>query len=108
MNDPWIYTPPKLVPVAAPAYYAVPRPRQPRSSRLRMLGAMPEPSRAQRYAPGVAKLLVGALAALAAFWHGYSRNGRSIPWGIAWAGAGFWCPVVTLPFAWSQGYGRRV
>jgi hypothetical protein len=61
----------------------------------------------RRYAPEIAKLFVGALGALAAFWHGYKRNGSSVAWGIAWAGAGFWCPVVTIPFAVSQGYGRR-
>jgi hypothetical protein len=55
---------------------------------------------------GVRALLVGLFFAALAGYHGYQRN-KSLAWAAPWAVAGFVCPVVTLPFAISQGYGKR-
>jgi hypothetical protein len=55
---------------------------------------------------GVRALLVGLVFAALAGYHGYRRNG-SIFWGLAWAAGGFVCPVVTLPIAVSQGFGKK-
>jgi hypothetical protein len=55
---------------------------------------------------GVRALLIGLVAAAAAGYHGYRRNGSWV-WAALWAAAGFTCPVVTLPFAISQGFGKK-
>jgi hypothetical protein len=56
----------------------------------------------------VRALFVGLAFAAFAGYHGYRRNSDSVFWGLAWAAGGFICPIVTAPFAISQGYGKKV
>ena len=44
---------------------------------------------------------------LALLYHGYKRNGNSVPWGAAWALGGVVCPSVTMGFALTQGFATR-
>jgi len=57
-------------------------------------------------AKGVRSLVIGLVAAVASGYHGYRRNDSWL-WAALWAAAGFAFPVVTLPFAISQGFGSR-
>lgn len=47
----------------------------------------------------------GVLAAVA--YHGYKRNGGSVPWGAAWVAGGMACPTAALGFALTQGFGKE-
>lgn len=44
---------------------------------------------------------------LAVAYHGYKRNGNSVPWGMAWGLGGLVCPTVTMGFALTQGFGTK-
>jgi hypothetical protein len=50
---------------------------------------------------------VALLGAAVCGYHGFKRNGGSPLWAVVWGGAGFWCPVVAVPFAISQGLGKK-
>lgn len=101
MNDPWIHSSP-----TSPPFMAAPFP----------LGAMPPapagvqgPQRAElrKAVLSGTTLLMAVGGALLAGYHGFKRNGDSPLWGLLWGGAGFWCPIVTVPMAFSQGFGKR-
>ncbi len=55
----------------------------------------------------VRAFLVGVFFAALAGYHGYRRNNDSVLWGLSWAAGGFVCPVVTVPFAVSQGFAKK-
>ena len=57
-----------------------------------------------RVRPGA--LSVSLLGGVVAGVHGYLRN-RHWGWAAAWAIGGLACPVVTISFAVSQGFGKR-
>lgn len=60
--------------------------------------------------PLSATAILWTLASLAAVgvsvYHGYKRN-NSIGWAIAWGVAGGIAPIVTVPVALAQGFGKR-
>jgi len=51
---------------------------------------------------GVLSVAGGALSA----YHGYKRN-DSVGWAIGWGLLGAWFPIITVPVALAQGYGKR-
>lgn len=81
-------------------------PAPPPVLRARMLGESPGESSSRSGLP-VVPFLVALIGAAICGYHGFRRNGGSATWAIVWGGAGFWCPVVAVPFALSQGLGRR-
>jgi hypothetical protein len=93
--EPWVKVQTGLVPARPYMPLSGPVPLQTR--------VVPQPYDVQK---GVRSLLIGLLAAAAAGYHGYRRN-DSWFWAALWAAAGFTCPVVTLPFAISQGFGKK-
>jgi hypothetical protein len=96
--DPWVRVQTGLVPVESAYPSRVPL-------KVTTLGSLPAAELDAKAA--IRSLMVGlAFAAIAGF-HGYRRNNNSVFWGLSWAAGGFVCPVVTLPFAISQGFGRR-
>ncbi len=50
--------------------------------------------------------LVGWAAVGASAYHGYKRN-HSVGWAIGWAIAGAFAPIITVPVAIAQGFGKR-
>lgn len=52
-------------------------------------------------------LAIHGVILLAVSYHGFKRNGESVPWGLAWAVGGLVCPTVTMGYALTQGYGKR-
>lgn len=50
--------------------------------------------------------LLATVAAGASAYHGYKRN-DSIGWGVAWGLLGGIAPIITVPIALAQGFGRR-
>lgn len=52
-------------------------------------------------------LAIHGVILLAVSYHGYKRNGGSVPWGIAWSLGGLACPTVTMGFALTQGYAKK-
>lgn len=94
--DPWVKVQAGLVPVQrAPVTLSGPTTLSTKE--------VPRPEDPQR---AIRALLVGLAFASVAGFHGYKRN-DSVLWGLAWAAGGFVCPIVTLPFAFSQGFGRK-
>lgn len=94
--DPWVKVQTELVPVQrAPMTLSGP-PLLPTT----VVPESVDPKKAVR------ALLVGLAFAGIAGYHGYKRNDSAL-WGLAWAVGGFVCPVVTLPFAFSQGFGKK-
>jgi hypothetical protein len=55
---------------------------------------------------GVRSLLIGLAFAAVAGFHGYRRN-SSVIWALIWAAGGFVCPIVTIPIAIHQGFGKK-
>ena len=53
---------------------------------------------------GSAVALVGA--GLAAY-HGYTRSSGNVVWGLVWGALGAAAPMITVPFAFYQGYAKR-
>lgn len=111
MPDPWIYVPPNRNPPArvAPQRQRIAvAPPSPPVFRARMIRRQ-EPPKASLgiMAKMGISFSVAAIGAALCAWHGYKRNGNSVAWAAAWGGAGFWCPVVAVPFAFSQGFARR-
>ena len=49
---------------------------------------------------------VSMLAAAASAYHGYRRNDESIGWAFGWAFFGSVLPVIALPVALAQGFGK--
>lgn len=60
-----------------------------------------EPTVAHRLWAVAATIAVGACA-----FHGYKRN-ASIPWAVGWAALGGIAPVIAVPVALAQGFGKR-
>ena len=52
-------------------------------------------------------LAVHGVILLAVSYHGYKRNGNSVPWAAAWAAGGMVCPTVTAGFALTQGFASQ-
>lgn len=50
--------------------------------------------------------LLSLAGTVAGAYHGYKRNRGSIGWAIGWAFLGAAFPVITLPVAIAQGYGK--
>jgi len=50
--------------------------------------------------------LLGTVAVAAAAYHGYRRTG-SIGWTIGWAVVGALFPIIAIPVAVAQGYGKK-
>lgn len=102
MYDHWISRPPRQYPLV-PRLGALPARVQPpvnvQGGVLRVYEIQAPPVR-----PGA--LAVSLVAATMAGIHGYMRN-RHWGWAAAWAAGGLLCPVVTVSFAFSQGFGRR-
>jgi hypothetical protein len=40
-------------------------------------------------------------------YHGYKRNGGSVGWAIGWGLLGGLVPIITVPVALAQGFGKR-
>lgn len=95
--EPWVHVPTGLVPASRGMHLSGPVPLR------TTVVKNPEPYDVQK---GIRVLLVALLGAAIAGYHGYRRNDSAF-WGAMWAAGGFVCPVVTLPFAISQGYGKR-
>jgi len=104
VTDPWIYSPPNPYPVAS-RRTAMPGPTPVPTLRTRVI----EPARqAQSRSPfPMVSFTVALIGAAICAYHGYKRNSGNPAWGIVWGGAGFWCPVVAVPFALSQGLGKK-
>lgn len=49
---------------------------------------------------------LGPVAAAAGIYHGYARN-QSILWGLWWGISAAALPVITIPIALAQGFGKR-
>lgn len=50
--------------------------------------------------------ILSVAGAAAGAYHGYRRN-RSIGWALVWALCGSIAPVITVPVALAQGYGKK-
>ncbi len=50
--------------------------------------------------------LLSVAGAAAGAYHGYKRNHESIGWAIGWALLGSIAPVITVPVAVAQGFGK--
>lgn len=60
-----------------------------------------------RYTPEeLGRGIVDVLVAVALGYHGFKRNRKSVKWGAVWAVGGLLCPIVVLPMAIYQGFGR--
>ena len=55
---------------------------------------------------GILWSLLSTAGVAASAYHGYKRN-NSVGWGIAWAFLGGLVPIVTVPIAIAQGFGKR-
>lgn len=55
------------------------------------------------YVYGVASIAGTAAGA----YHGFKRNGGSVGWAIVWGLLGGMFPVITVPIAFAQGFGKR-
>ena len=64
----------------------------------------PAPTLADKVA--AAWKIVGPLAGAAGIYHGYARN-HSILWGIWWGVCAAAFPVITIPIALAQGFGKK-
>ena len=53
-------------------------------------------------------LAIHGVVLVAVSYHGYRRNGNSVPWGIGWGLGGLICPTVTMGFALTQGFAKKV
>lgn len=59
-----------------------------------------------RGAAGVVFSLLGLAGTALGAYHGYRRNRGSIGWAIGWGLLGGMFPVITVPVALAQGYGK--
>jgi hypothetical protein len=50
--------------------------------------------------------ILSVAGAAAGAYHGYRRN-RSIGWALVWALCGSIAPIITVPVALAQGYGKK-
>jgi len=50
--------------------------------------------------------LLGSAGAAAGAYHGYKRHNDSIGWALIWAFLGALAPVITVPVAFAQGFGK--
>jgi len=61
---------------------------------------------ALRVAAATGWTLVHTAAIGASVYHGYKRN-DSVPWALAWGLGGLVVPIVMVPIAIAQGFGKR-
>jgi hypothetical protein len=52
------------------------------------------------------QMIIGVVGATAGAYHGYRRN-KSAGWALAWGVFGYFLPVIALPVAFVQGFGKR-
>ncbi len=75
--------------------------------------AMRDPEYSRAVAEEAARKLVkispfvGIAGAALSGYHGFERNRGNLGWGFAWGVLGYLFPVVTVPIAFAQGYGKR-
>lgn len=50
--------------------------------------------------------VLGIIGGAAGAYHGYKRN-QSVGWAIGWAILGTMFPVITIPVAFAQGFGKK-
>lgn len=69
------------------------------------LGDAEEATSPAWYMHPVTRVALTAAVAASAY-HGYKRT-RSLGWTLVWAAAGLFIPIVTIPVALAQGFGKR-
>ena len=52
-------------------------------------------------------LIIPALGGAAAAYHGYKRNNGALGWTAVWAVCGALAPIIAIPVALAQGFGKR-
>lgn len=97
--QPWVSERQELAPLRSVPAVA------PREARVRFLGAREAP--AETGPSFLSRFLVAGVAASVAGVHGYKRHGGSKGWAFLWAVGGALCPLVTVAFVFSQGFGKR-
>jgi hypothetical protein len=64
------------------------------------------PGRKNEFQLSPIQMVIGTAGAALGTYHGYKRSGGSIGWTLAWGLFGAFLPVLAVPIALAQGFGK--